>query len=424
MWPFRQACAFFWHLFYQGVALTHSTKYLKCIALLQYPISFKRVKSLPWAHYFIRCKRCQSCLIVIAYLIKILLLGGLYHFTFSAIARPVSSVMINNCETLLAIPEKSTLHYQLTQDIDCTDQVVHQPKVFSGVLEGQHHAIRHLTLQVRQGAYVGLFSRLEGATIKHLTLDNIQWQTGESLVQMGGLLAGIIKFSHIEDLRITQSNLAAGDAAYYPFAQMGLGLVAGIIERSTLTQIQLENNQITTSSSSGAVGALAGRAHKKAQIKNVLIHDLSIQVHIGLRVRRKHYIGGVLGYLGDASELSDVQITHTYIDDAQQGDHVAGIGHIAGYLRPYAQIHRATLADNHYEFIPMRNDKTAFLVGKSLLHSHISDVCMISSRPDMSLKHGKGLLTHILFDSSCSHTSTSKEPSFHNNEENKFSIKS
>ena len=339
-----------------------------------------------------------------------------------AVARPIESIMLNSCNELLAIPEKSTLHYQLNQDLDCTDHVIEKPKVFSGILDGQDYKISHLTLRVNQGVYAGLFSRIQGAIVKNLTFENIKWQTGESLIQLGGLLAGEIKLSHVEHIRITQSHLSAGNATHYPFAQLGLGLLAGQIDRSTLSHIQLDDNQIITTSSSSAIGGLAGRAYRKTRINKVSINGLDIRVHIGLRVRQKHNLGGVLGYLGDASLLSNLYLTHIHIDDAQNGDHAAGIGHLVGYLRPYAQVTHAVLSENHYDFIPINNHKTAFIAGKSLLHSKISHICIVPSRPKSALKYGRGQTKHIQFDPSCAHKSI--ESSFRIDEENKFSFKS
>jgi hypothetical protein len=220
-------------------------------------------------------------------------------------------IPIDTCQDLLAIPNFSQNHYQLTQDLDCSEIQTSQSLTFSGVLDGNHHQIQNLTL-VPNNNYAGLFQFLRDALIKNLTLQNTKMTLAQPLnpkPHIFGLLASCSYNSHFENVHVVGSQVDIQN----PTTQGVAGMMVGLVYKGTMQQVSSENNQIRLQSSLDRVGGLFAEIYDVDLMQEVHVSDFSI---IPMQTSRldstqTHHYGGVAGAIHESgAENVRVQNIH------------------------------------------------------------------------------------------------------------------
>jgi len=147
---------------------------------------------------------------------------------------------IYTIEDFLNIETNNSAKYVLKSDIDFSGiGTFYKPFIFSGELDGSFYKLKNLNL-IYEGEYVGLFSTIENATIKNLTIENFQIYGVDN--SFCGTFAGVIENSNLENVNIKFSNnsYVLGGTT---------GLMAGKIINSNINYIfasigNVVNNQI------------------------------------------------------------------------------------------------------------------------------------------------------------------------------------
>lgn len=139
-------------------------------------------------------------------------------------------IEVNSVKDFLEIKNNPYGNYVLNSSLDfCLESSNFEPFEFYGTLDGNYHTLKNLNL-VTMGEFAGLFSKINGAVIKNLTLDNFQIYGLDKGV--GGMLAGEINNSTIINLNVIF------DEYNYIFAGSA-GLIAGRIFNSSIENVYI-----------------------------------------------------------------------------------------------------------------------------------------------------------------------------------------
>jgi hypothetical protein len=176
----------------------------------------------------------------------------------------------------------------LTADIDASDTktwnggkgfspIGNESTFFGGTFDGDHHAVENIYIN-KSANYVGVFGKINKATIKNLKLTNCQIKIS---VYSGGLVGFAQGSSKIDSCFISGNiNITAGNAG-------------GIVGASYGTTINRCYAECTISASSvGNVGAIVGYAKSNSKITNCFSNST---------VTGKDGVGNIAGYLDNSS---------------------------------------------------------------------------------------------------------------------------
>ena len=176
--------------------------------------------------------------------------------------------------------------YKLTADIDLQN-VERQPfGEFSGVFDGNGHAVRNISITKGSDTNIGLFSLLNGATIRNLTLDGGRI---EGYDNVGGIAGKILGDTLIENCSV---NIVVFGNRYT------IGGFVGYADGGNVT-IRRCRSFADVTSVSGESGGLVGSTNSD----NLRIEDSYAE---GILVARNQtYCGGATGYSGGLVGLKD-----------------------------------------------------------------------------------------------------------------------
>ena len=224
---------------------------------------------------------------------------------------------------------------------------------------------------------------------------------GETTSDTMGLLAGKVTNSTLHDLSINHAQWQPGDAHTFPGARIALGGLIGYAQRSDLHHLQLHHAKIQTHSGTPFIGGMIGRVDNETRLDHVTISYLTLDVRRHLKPVKKHVIGGAIGYLGDATSMDHLALEQSHLKDAEFGLHAAGIGLIAGIMRPFARVTHVSLTDSILDIPYMEDAPLAWLTGEAMKHSRIQHVCTSHKPPAIPWRRGKGRLKQIETTNSC-----------------------
>lgn len=186
--------------------------------------------------------------------------------------------------------------------------------VFKGTLDGNGKTLSNLT----KSNLRGIFGVLDGATIKNLTLSNINFNYAPSGAITSGILSGRIQGTGnlIENIRIRNSS---GINTGYP-----VGAIAGVIQPATdvvtPVEVTIQNIKITGTQITGGysevnygTGGIAGTV----TTANVILNDLYVEANVSSTAQTN--IGGIVGAtrtggnvtINRAVVFSNLQMTNT-----------------------------------------------------------------------------------------------------------------
>ena len=168
---------------------------------------------------------------------------------------------ISTAEELYQIRDNTSGYYVLTQDIDLSGYENWSPvRAFSGVLDGQGHVIRNLTITKLGNSaypYAGLFGVVDGGTIRNLGLEDVDiamdYAYGSYIGAIAGKLSGE---SAIENCYSTGSIYADAMSRYNNdiFCAGGLAGWAGETGQSLIRS----SYSRTTLTATGRYGSILG----------------------------------------------------------------------------------------------------------------------------------------------------------------------
>lgn len=200
-------------------------------------------------------------------LLTLLLLAAL--LPLGSVTVSAAAAEITDAEGLLAMAEDPAGEYVLGADIDLAG-VEWTPFAFSGSLDGAGHSLLNLTVrtvgeEVRETAdgndkrydtvFAGLFSVLEGASVKDLTLLGpvVEIETEENCFI--GTIAGYSADANVSGCRIEAARLSLTQCAY----QCGVGGVIGFGSGTiTGTSVEAELTFVDTNSEENCEEFLGG----------------------------------------------------------------------------------------------------------------------------------------------------------------------
>ncbi|EFP96821.1 ZmpA/ZmpB/ZmpC family metallo-endopeptidase-related protein [Vibrio caribbeanicus] len=211
-------------------------------------------------------------------------------FSFFTLAE-TSITYISSCSDLSQIDDNPEGEYQLTADLSCS-QDFESLGYFKGVFDGQNFTISDLNLSGTGN--VGLFTQIRGAKIRNLTLRNITVEPTHKSSSIG-VLAGRAYDSHLTNVRIENSEITTSEKVTH-----GVGMLLGTIEDTTVDIVKVSNSTINVAHTS-YLGMLLGQA-KYSELSN-LAHRNNI---LTISNDEQEFVGGIVGN-AYASNLKNIQ---------------------------------------------------------------------------------------------------------------------
>ena len=164
-------------------------------------------------------------------------------------------------------------------------------KTFNGTFDGQNHTISNLKHHgTEEDCYVGLFGYTENATIKNLTINNVDlklvanasWAGGH----MGALVGNIEGKTVIENIKVTGDVKIDGDMEQAGAGRIG-GVVGGNVSNTTFKNVVVNANKDSFVKGNSSVGGIAGQIQGETTFENC-----SSNVNVSAQ---QFYAGGIIG---------------------------------------------------------------------------------------------------------------------------------
>jgi len=242
--------------------------------------------------------------------------------------------------------------YVLARDIDFQNlsypsYINNDEIIFSGSLDGNGKTLSNLSItNIR-----GIFGVLQSATVKNLTLDNIQINYSPTGSITSGILAGRIQGTGnvIENIRIknsTATNTAYPVGALAGLAQPGTGDTTTVT--ATISNIKITNTTLSGGFSNNTYGS--GGVIGTVNNANLTLSDLYVEASVSTNTVSN--IGGIIGAtlatgtvtinravvfsdLSNTSNSTDANIGTAAIVGRNQGSVTANDTFYSGFLRSY-----------------------------------------------------------------------------------------
>lgn len=211
---------------------------------------------------------------------------------------------IETCQQLVDIPHASKDSYRLVNDLDCAGVSFERKSTFRGQLDGNHKTIRNIDLTYSNP---NVFGKLDDAKIYNLTLSdvNLNFPTdGRNTPSNLGVLAGGVFDSELSNIRLDNANVTGR-------ASQSAGLLLGWVTRSTFNNVAVVNSTLTTISRKigGVFGNLIDSDVNYVSVENNQVYVDNTRTSIA-------YFGHVAGYATE-SNLTDINVRNNYADVAK-----------------------------------------------------------------------------------------------------------
>ena len=162
---------------------------------------------------------------------------------------------------------------------------------FNGTFDGQNHTISNLKHHgTEEDCYVGLFGYTENATIKNLTINNVDlklvanasWAGGH----MGALVGNIEGETVIENIKVTGDVKIDGNKEMAGAGRIG-GVVGGNVAKVSFKNVVVDANAGSFVQGNTSIGGIAGQIQQVTTFENCSANiDVTAQVF---------YAGGIVG---------------------------------------------------------------------------------------------------------------------------------
>lgn len=207
--------------------------------------------------------------------------------------------------------------YYLANDLDFSDYnwVWVAGKVFKGVLDGNFKSIKNLTIEASTDR-IGIFTGLNGATFKNITLDNVD--ISSTVGARAGLFAGEAVSAAVtfDNIHLLNNKVVGG-------ASNGTGSLVGYLNiAATVTNISIDGGYIENKAQ--ATGGLFGRVGDGSALFNLTVSDIYIK---NTQVKGTTRVGGLFGENNGAAGFIDITLSRVIIMNAviSGTDNIAGI---------------------------------------------------------------------------------------------------
>ena len=202
--------------------------------------------------------------------------------------------------------------YILGGDVDITGKLPPGDS-FTGTLNGMGYTIKNLTLDVSD-SNAGLFSVIDGGTVKNLNLENVSIVNTASFGNTGALAGQIINDGKAENIHVLSGTITG---AYNVGGIAGELLKGHILNSSNAAAISSSIND-------SRLGGIAGASSRGSSI--------DFAYNTGSVTGAKSYAGGILGFSEDSTSLSHVYNLGTVKGDYRNTSegHVYNVGGIYG----------------------------------------------------------------------------------------------
>ncbi len=251
-------------------------------------------------------------------------------------------IPINDADDLIGLtltPNDWGKHFVLNADIDLSGISLEPIGHFTGIFDGQGHAISNLTLQLPDLDYVGLFGRLGGGgTVLNLTLTDVDVEGRSYVGAITGFSIGTIDNCRVEGVVSgTRDNIGAvvGKSDQSVIACSSAGTVVGRDYVGGITGFNTANmndcNNVAEIVGRDYVGGVAGMNNGQ----------LNVSRSTG-SVGGRNYVGGLVGRSADAG-----RVYYCYSTGPVEGDRKVGglVGRDTG-LTKHGYAAGAVVGDN------------------------------------------------------------------------------
>ena len=182
----------------------------------------------------------------------------------------------------------------LTADIDLKNEnwtPIGYWQTFNGTFDGQNHTISNLKHHgTEEDCYVGLFGYTENATIKNLTINNVDlklianasWAGGH----MGALVGNIEGETVIENITVSGNVKIDGDMEKAGAGRIG-GVVGGNVSKVSLKNVVVNANEGSFVKGNSSIGGIAGQLQGETTFENC-----SSNINVSAQ---QFYAGGIIG---------------------------------------------------------------------------------------------------------------------------------
>lgn len=282
-------------------------------------------------------KLIQSHRIMIIFLLLVISAStSLFSYAYwsNNIASPTNSNVVGNtgvgswtqCNLIYTAQEfydfatssnsQSSDFYCLANDIDFTGfnwdyNDSHTGNIFRGTFDGRGHTLSNIRITPTSTnlSYLSIFNRLDGATIKNVTINDFGFNMTNAFFTtvniQAGVLAGNVNGNPvlIENIRINGADVVANTV-------QGAGGLTGQIEANTNVTIRnIKIRDLTVLSSSKRIGGLVSRVMKGTG--TIIVQDIDIKANLAAN-NVTTYTGGLFGTVqGVNFQVDRVMVEYT-----------------------------------------------------------------------------------------------------------------
>ena len=174
-------------------------------------------------------------------------------------------------------------------------------KTFNGTFDGQGYTISNLKHHgTEEDCYVGLFGYTENATLKNLTINNVDlklvangsWAGGH----MGALVGNIEGETVIENINVTGLVKLEGDLTMAGAGRIG-GVVGGNTCKATLKNVVVNASEGSFVQGNNSIGGIAGQLQGEISFENC-----SSNINVSAQ---QFYAGGIIGLTAENTTFTN-----------------------------------------------------------------------------------------------------------------------
>ena len=223
--------------------------------------------------------------------------------------------------------------YKLGCDIDASGKtftpIGNLENPFTGTFDGNNYSIINLDKFEDDTSYYGLFSYINGATIKNLKFKN-SGITTKKRISVGGLIAAKAINSSISNIQVE-----GGMINVNMDTSQGFGSIAGVIKNTSLSNISSSSN-ITVNADCTAIGGLIGMVNSKENTDKSYIKESEFlgQININSSIVITPSLGEIVGRINDDYfEMNNLLVRGTInIDCSNNQQKCSEIKNSTGYI--------------------------------------------------------------------------------------------
>ncbi|KHD37442.1 hypothetical protein NL50_04505 [Clostridium acetobutylicum] len=221
--------------------------------------------------------------------------------------------IISTVQQLENINYNLAADYKLENDIDLSGvnwtPLGNNNVPFTGILDGNGHAIKNLSMNRLGLELNGLFGSISSATIKNLTLSNINMIGGKHVGAIAGNVTGTSTIDNCSSDGVIETSINGTADSY----------IGGLVGQGNKLNISNSNSSVVITASGSRIGGLVGEL--TGNITNSYVSG-------NITSKSGDYTGGIAGVL-----VGDLTESYTTNNISSQGNYVGGLtGYSSGKI--------------------------------------------------------------------------------------------